>query len=65
MEERESLTAQIRQVSLNSTDPDTLWSFWETSCGADDLEVLDTLCAALDPADPRLAVARTHRSRLS
>ncbi|MEW2505699.1 MULTISPECIES: GAF domain-containing protein [unclassified Amycolatopsis] len=65
LEERESLTAQVRQVSLNSTDPDTLWSFWETSCGADDLEVLDTLCAALDPADPRLAVARTHRSRLS
>jgi hypothetical protein len=64
LQERESLTAQVRQLALNSGDPDTLWSFWETSCGVDDLEVLETLCAALNRIDPRLAVARAHRARL-
>lgn len=64
LQERESLTVQVRQLALNSADPDTLWSFWETSCGTDDLEVLDALCAALGRTDPRLAVARAHRARL-
>ncbi|MBB4688242.1 helix-turn-helix domain-containing protein [Amycolatopsis jiangsuensis] len=64
LEERESITAQVRRLVLNSDAPENLWSFWETSCGADDVEVLDALCAALDHTDPRLAVARAHRARL-
>ncbi|MET9262998.1 GAF domain-containing protein [Amycolatopsis sp. NPDC004079] len=64
LEERESISAQVRQLALNSGDADTLWSFWETSCGADDLAILDALSAVLSPSDPRLAAVRTHRARL-
>ncbi|SEO68045.1 hypothetical protein SAMN04489732_101882 [Amycolatopsis saalfeldensis] len=64
LEEREALTAQVRQLALNSPDPAVLWSFWETSCGADDREILEALCTRLPADDPRLAAARTHRTRL-
>lgn len=64
LEERESISAQVRQLALNSGDADTLWSFWETSCGADDLAILDALASVLAPSDPRLAAVRTHRARL-
>ena len=64
-EERESLTAQVRQVALNSGDPAALWAFWETACGADDLAVLDALGATLPPADPRRAAVLAHRSHLA
>ncbi|MFE0025410.1 GAF domain-containing protein [Amycolatopsis sp. NPDC059021] len=63
--EREALTAQVRQVALNSGDADVLWAFWETSCGVDDLAIVDALCAALPPDDPRRAVASAHRVRLA
>lgn len=63
-EERETLTAQVRQVALNSTDPAVLWSFWETPCGVDDFEVLDALLKTLPPADPRRAAVAGHRARL-
>ncbi|WP_344867767.1 helix-turn-helix domain-containing protein [Amycolatopsis ultiminotia] len=64
LEERESITAQVRQLALNSGDPDALWSFWETSCGADDLAILEALSTTLASTDPRLAVVRAHRARL-
>lgn len=64
-EERETLTAQVRQVALNSDDPAVLWSFWETACGVDDFAVLDALLATLPPADPRRAAVSAHRARLA
>ncbi|VVJ15361.1 Uncharacterised protein [Amycolatopsis camponoti] len=64
-EERESLTAQVRQVALNSEDPGVLWSFWETACGVDDLAVLDALLETLPAADPRRAAVSAHRARLA
>jgi hypothetical protein len=64
-EERETLTAQVRQVALNSGDPAVLWSFWETACGADDFAVLDALLRTLPPADPRRAAVTAHRARLA
>ncbi|MEC3982322.1 helix-turn-helix domain-containing protein [Amycolatopsis sp. H20-H5] len=63
-EERESLTALVRRVVLESRDPGALWAFWETSCGADDLAVVDELCLALPADDPRRAIALNHRARL-
>lgn len=63
-DERESLTALARRVALDSRDAGTLWRFWETSCGADDLEVVDRLCDALPPTDPRARIAAVHRTRL-
>ncbi len=64
-EERESLTAQVRQVALNSDDPGVLWSFWETACGVDDFAVLDALLTTLPAADPRRAAVSAHRARLA
>ncbi|MET8847710.1 GAF domain-containing protein [Amycolatopsis sp. NPDC004625] len=64
-EERETLTAQVRQVALNSGDPAVLWSFWETACGVDDFAVLDALLRTLPPADPRRAAVTAHRARLA
>ncbi|MGW4065841.1 GAF domain-containing protein [Amycolatopsis sp. NPDC004747] len=63
-EERETLTAQVRQVALNSGDPAVLWSFWETACGADDFAVLDALLRTLPATDPRRAAVAAHRARL-
>ncbi|MGW4520092.1 GAF domain-containing protein [Amycolatopsis sp. NPDC004378] len=64
-EERETLTAQVRQVALNSGDPAVLWSFWETACGVDDFAVLDALLATLPRSDPRRAAVAAHRARLA
>ncbi len=64
-EERETLTAQVRQVALNSGDPGVLWSFWETACGVDDFAVLDALLKTLPAADPRRAAVTAHRARLA
>ncbi|WP_091674986.1 GAF domain-containing protein [Amycolatopsis marina] len=64
-EERESLVALVRRIVLDSADPDALWSFWDTSCGVDDPEVVAALCDALSAADPRRYVALTHQARLA
>ncbi|SFW64025.1 GAF domain-containing protein [Amycolatopsis australiensis] len=64
-EERETLTAQVRQVALNSADSAVLWSFWETACGVDDFAVLDALLETLPAADPRRAAVTAHRARLA
>ncbi|SDX81430.1 GAF domain-containing protein [Amycolatopsis xylanica] len=64
LEERESLTASVRRVALTGRNPESLWSFWETSCGVDDLEIVDALCDLLPDDDPRRAVVLTHRARL-
>jgi hypothetical protein len=64
-EERESLTALVRHVVLDQGGPDALWEFWDTSCGVDDLEIVDALRDALPSTDPRAAVVDTHRARLT
>lgn len=63
-DERDALIAAVRQLTLRTGDPQALWAYWETSCGADDLEVVDALCALLPPHDPRRTVALRHRARL-
>lgn len=63
-DEREALTAAVRQLALRSRDSQALWAFWETSCGVDDLEIVEALCRALRPEDPRRTVALRHRDRL-
>ncbi|MEV6906442.1 hypothetical protein [Amycolatopsis sp. NPDC051071] len=63
-EEREPVTASVRRVVLDGGDTAALRSYWETSCGADDLAVVDALCRMLPDTDPRRAVAFTHRARL-
>ncbi|RZQ63445.1 GAF domain-containing protein [Amycolatopsis suaedae] len=63
-EERESLTALSRRVVLDGDGAEPLWTFWETSCGADDLEVIDALLERLPADDPRRAVLLAHRGRL-
>ncbi|MGH3519746.1 MAG: helix-turn-helix domain-containing protein [Haloechinothrix sp.] len=63
-EEREALVATMRALALRSGRIDALWAFWETSSGADDLEVVDRLCALLSAVDPRRTVVLQHRERL-
>ncbi|AXB48757.1 helix-turn-helix domain-containing protein [Amycolatopsis albispora] len=63
-EERESLTALVRHVLLTTGDSDALWSYWDTSCGVDDTEIMDALLDALPREDPRRSLVRTHRGRL-
>jgi hypothetical protein len=64
-DERESLTALLRRVVLDSEDPEALWAFWETSPGADDLEIVGELCRMLRACDPRRAIVLTHRAQLT
>jgi hypothetical protein len=61
--ERDELDATLRRAVLDSTDPDLLWRFAQTSTGAEDLEVFEALLAGLPPADHRRPAvsARLHR----
>jgi hypothetical protein len=63
-EERDALVAAMRALALRSGRVDALWAFWETSSGADDLDVVDRLCGLLPVADPRRPVVLQHRERL-
>lgn len=63
-DERDALIAAVRQLALRSGDPQALWAYWETSCGADDLEIVESLCRTLPSHDPRRTVALRHRARL-
>lgn len=62
-DERDSLTALVRRTALGGGS-DALWSYWETSCGSDDVEVLERLCRVLPPRDPRAMIAADHLARL-
>ncbi|MPY98559.1 MAG: GAF domain-containing protein [Actinophytocola sp.] len=64
-DERESLIALVRRAVLDSGDARALWRFWETSCGADDVEVVERLCRALPMGDPRRRIAAAHHARLA
>ncbi|MPY78323.1 MAG: GAF domain-containing protein [Actinophytocola sp.] len=63
-DERESLIALVRRAVLDSGDADALWRFWETSCGADDVEVVERLCRVLPEPDPRWRIVAAHHARL-
>ncbi|MGA6162621.1 hypothetical protein [Amycolatopsis magusensis] len=63
-EERESLTALVRHVLLAGGGAEALWSYGDTSCGVDDVEIMDALLDALARDDPRRSLVRTHRARL-
>ncbi|GAA1592355.1 MULTISPECIES: GAF domain-containing protein [Kribbella] len=61
--ERDELDATVRRAALDAGDPDLLWRFASTSTGAEDLEIFESLAAALPTDDPRHAAvaARLHR----
>ncbi|TDD57928.1 transcriptional regulator [Kribbella antibiotica] len=61
--ERDELDATLRHAVLDSADIELLWRFAQTSTGAEDLEIFETLEANLPPADRRRAAvaARLHR----
>lgn len=64
-DERESLVALVRRAVLDSGDAGALWRFWETSCGADDVEVVERLCQVLPSSDPRRRIVAAHYARLA
>nr|WP_231104859.1 helix-turn-helix domain-containing protein [Haloechinothrix halophila] len=64
-DERESLIALVRRAVLDSGDAGALWRFWETSCGADDAEVVERLCGLLPRTDPRRRIVAAHHARLA
>ncbi|SDJ99844.1 GAF domain-containing protein [Nonomuraea jiangxiensis] len=57
--ERDELEAQVRACLLRHGAPEDLWAYAQTLNGRDDYEVLERL-AALAPADPRSAAARSR-----
>jgi hypothetical protein len=61
--ERDELDATVRRAVLDTADADLLWRFAQTSTGAEDLEIFETLIALLPPSDRRLpaVAARLHR----
>jgi hypothetical protein len=61
--ERDELTAQLRRQLLHRGDIDALWAYVQTG-GADDLEILGRLCAALPPGDPRRVSATLRERRI-
>ena len=49
--ERDELDATVRRAVLDADDPDVLWRFAQTSTGAEDLEIFESLDAGLPPDD--------------
>lgn len=63
--ERDELDATLRGALLESKNADLIWRFAQTSIGAEDLEIFETLARVLPAADSRrsAAGARLHRLR--
>ncbi len=61
--ERGELDATVRRAVLDTGDAELLWRFGQTSTGAEDLEIFETLLAALPALDRRMpaVAARVHR----
>ncbi|HET6737419.1 MAG TPA: GAF domain-containing protein [Kribbella sp.] len=61
--ERDELDATVRRAVLDAANPDLVWRFAQTPSGAEDLEIFESLEAALRTDDPRHAAvaARLHR----
>ena len=51
--ERDELDATVRRAALDAAHPDVLWPFAQTSTGAEDLEIFESLDAGLPADDPR------------
>ncbi|MEV6284259.1 GAF domain-containing protein [Kribbella sp. NPDC051770] len=62
--ERDELDATLRRAVLDSSDPDLLWRYAETSLGAEDLEVFEVLARALPPEDHRRPAVAARIRRL-
>ncbi|WP_371405793.1 GAF domain-containing protein [Kribbella sp. NBC_00662] len=62
--ERDELDATIRRAALDARSPDILWQFAQTSTGAEDLEIFESLAAVLPTGDPRHAAVAARLARL-
>ncbi|WP_112248642.1 GAF domain-containing protein [Kribbella monticola] len=63
--ERDELDATLRGAVLESKDAELLWRFAQTSVGAEDLEVFETLAEVLPVADARRAAVGARLQRLA
>lgn len=62
--ERDELDATFRRAVLDSKDPGALWQFAQTSTGAEDVEIFESLEAVLPADDPRHAAVAVRLDRL-
>jgi hypothetical protein len=63
--ERDELDATLRRAILDTGDADLLWRFAQTSTGAEDLEIFETLHTVLPPSDRRLPAVSARLDRLT
>jgi len=62
--ERDELDATLRGAVLESKDADLIWRFAETSVGAEDLEIFETLATVLPATDSRRSAVSARLQRL-
>jgi hypothetical protein len=62
--ERDELDATVRRAVLDADDPDVLWRFAQTSTGAEDLEIFQSLYVDLPAHDPRRPAVAARLDRL-
>ncbi|MGW7686673.1 GAF domain-containing protein [Kribbella sp. NPDC054772] len=62
--ERDELDATLRRAALDARSADALWTFAQTSTGAEDLEIFESLEAFLPADDPRHAAVAARLNRL-
>jgi hypothetical protein len=62
--ERDELDATLRGAVLESREPDLIWRFAQTSVGAEDLEIFETLAGLLPSTDPRRPEVGARLQRL-
>ena len=62
--ERDELDATLRGAVLESKEADLIWRFAETSVGAEDLEIFETLAAVLPSTDSRRSAVGARLQRL-
>ncbi|MEU4190290.1 GAF domain-containing protein [Kribbella sp. NPDC026611] len=63
--ERDELDATLRRAVLDADDPELLWRFAQTSTGAEDREIFETLAADLPTHDPRRPAVAARLTRLA
>ncbi|TWD80285.1 GAF domain-containing protein [Kribbella amoyensis] len=63
--ERDELDVTLRGAVLDSGDSDLLWRYADTSVGAEDLEVFESLAHWLPADDPRRAAVTARLRRLT
>ncbi|MGW6281000.1 GAF domain-containing protein [Kribbella sp. NPDC055071] len=62
--ERDELDATLRRAVLDTDDPELLWRFAQTSTGAEDREIFESLATDLPPTDPRRPAVSARLNRL-